>query len=218
MILIIIWGPGANTGEIKASRKVTGHPTLHGRWPRTIVFSNRHSPTYGSYMELRLHYSTDKNASLIHHLTQLFTWLYSVPPSTNTIDSAWYSWYPSHKQMLSAWLVVDWSLRIQLTTAPYYRCRYLSQSRPSYQCYWPCQWAVGLIVVLYKPFRTRSSKVEPRNRNWMNEQALIYHRRTCLSRSMSIPLAWSVTRCWILQKAHCLMDEHICACTEIHFR
>ena len=38
------WGPGGNTGEIKAARKGTGHPTSQSRWPRTSVPSNRHSP------------------------------------------------------------------------------------------------------------------------------------------------------------------------------
>ena len=42
------WGPGGNTGEIKAARKGSGHPTSQSRWPRTSVLSNRHSPTYGS--------------------------------------------------------------------------------------------------------------------------------------------------------------------------
>ena len=35
-------GPGGNTGEIKAARKGTGHPTSQCRWPRTSVLSNRH--------------------------------------------------------------------------------------------------------------------------------------------------------------------------------
>ena len=45
-------GPGRNTGEIKAARKVTDHPTSQNRWLRTSVLSNRHSPTHGSYMGL----------------------------------------------------------------------------------------------------------------------------------------------------------------------
>ena len=31
------WGPGGNTGEIKAARKGTGHPTSQCRWPMTKV-------------------------------------------------------------------------------------------------------------------------------------------------------------------------------------
>ena len=52
------WGPGGNTGEIKAARTGTGHPTSKSRWPRASFLSNRHSPTYGSYMGLifALHY------------------------------------------------------------------------------------------------------------------------------------------------------------------
>ena len=46
------WGPGGNTGEIKAARKGTGHPTSQNRWPKTSVLSNRHSLKYGSYMGL----------------------------------------------------------------------------------------------------------------------------------------------------------------------
>ena len=46
------WRPGGNTGEIKAARKETGHPTSKSRWLRTSVLFNKHSPTYGSYMGL----------------------------------------------------------------------------------------------------------------------------------------------------------------------
>ena len=48
------WGPGENTGEIKATRKGAGHPTPKSRWLRTSVLSNTHSSTYGSYMGLPL--------------------------------------------------------------------------------------------------------------------------------------------------------------------
>ena len=53
------WGPGRNTGEIKAARKGTGHPTSKRRWPRTSVLFNRHSPTYGSYMGLAFTFYAD---------------------------------------------------------------------------------------------------------------------------------------------------------------
>ena len=38
------WGPDGNTGEIKAARIRTGHPTSQCQWPRTNVLCNRHSP------------------------------------------------------------------------------------------------------------------------------------------------------------------------------
>ena len=37
-------GPSGNTGEIKAARKGTGHPTSQSRWSRTNVLSNGHFP------------------------------------------------------------------------------------------------------------------------------------------------------------------------------
>ena len=46
------WGPGGNTGEMKAARKGTGHPTSKSRLLSTSVLSNRHPPTYGSYIGL----------------------------------------------------------------------------------------------------------------------------------------------------------------------
>ena len=42
--------PGGNTGEIKATRKGTGHPTSQSRWPRTSVLSNRHFPNVWTYL------------------------------------------------------------------------------------------------------------------------------------------------------------------------
>ena len=54
------WGPGGNTGEIKAARKGTDHPTSKSRWPRTSVLSNRSSPTYGSYTGLTFTFKVTK--------------------------------------------------------------------------------------------------------------------------------------------------------------
>ena len=46
------WRPSGNTGEIKAARKGTGHPTSQSLWPRTSVLSDRQSPTYEPCMGL----------------------------------------------------------------------------------------------------------------------------------------------------------------------
>ena len=73
------WGPGGNTGEINAARKGTGHPTSQCRWPRISVLSNRHSPTYGSYMGLTFTFNMKKSSPAMsnvwlsfvvkHHMT-----------------------------------------------------------------------------------------------------------------------------------------------------
>ena len=52
------WGHSGNTGEIKAARKGTGHPTSKSRWLRTSTLSNRHPPMYGSYMGLTFYSSS----------------------------------------------------------------------------------------------------------------------------------------------------------------
>ena len=69
------WGPGGNTGEIKAVRKGTGHPTSKSRWLRTSVLSNRHSPTYGSYMGpyLYLYLEISVNKEIITHDSKSFS-------------------------------------------------------------------------------------------------------------------------------------------------
>ena len=46
------WGPGGDTGEMKAAMKGTGYPTSQSRWPRTSVLSNGQYPMYESYMGL----------------------------------------------------------------------------------------------------------------------------------------------------------------------
>ena len=39
------WRPGENTGEIKAARKGTGHPTSQYRWPNVRI-------VYGTYLNI----------------------------------------------------------------------------------------------------------------------------------------------------------------------
>ena len=47
--------PGGNTGELKAVRKGTGHPTSLCRRLRVSVLSNRHSPMYGIVYGINLY-------------------------------------------------------------------------------------------------------------------------------------------------------------------
>ena len=71
------WGPGGNTGEIKAARNGTGHPTSQSRWLRTSVLSNRHSLTYGSYMGLTFTFtffitilSNDPSSLVVYYVSE----------------------------------------------------------------------------------------------------------------------------------------------------
>ena len=87
------WGPSGNTGEIKAARKGAGHPTSKSQWLRTSVLSNRHSPTYGSYMGLTFTFNCsypNRNQTIgnipVFHKSYILWWrslptldLYGVP-------------------------------------------------------------------------------------------------------------------------------------------